>query len=95
MSRMNNTGRSLRIISKQNGWDPDQIEGGPNLSEIYHERVEPLDSDTWPIPGVAGSPHHRDAGQGGITPRTHETDDRSAPQRTTNADPYPGMPGAD
>ena len=29
MSRMNNTGRSLTIISQQNGWDPTKIDGAP------------------------------------------------------------------
>lgn len=93
MSRMNNQSRSLRIISKQNGWDPDQIQGGGSLTDIYYCREDPYTTDSQSIPGAMNDP------TGTRTPATGEVraipeDTRSAPSRSKNADPTPGMPGA-
>lgn len=91
MGRANNTSRSLQIISKAQGWDPTEI-----IGDAYHAREDLTQSDTWPIPasmkdtsepcpdpGVDSKPDFQ-------TPKLRENENH----RTTNANPYPGMPGA-
>ena len=46
MARMNHQDRSLKIIARQNGWDPDEI-----LGEVYNrpeDRIKVGDSSTIP-----------------------------------------------
>ena len=93
MSRMNSTSRSLRQISKQNGWDPDVIQGFGSIAPIDHARETPFEGDTGPIPAVAKDPHVT-KGQGSITPHTPDPGPQEPNRRSKNADPYPGMPGA-
>jgi hypothetical protein len=51
MGRANNTARSLQIISKQQGWDPNEIVG-----ETTFPREDIFKSVTGPIPGGAADP---------------------------------------
>lgn len=94
MSRMNNTCRSLIIISRQNGWDPTQIDGGGDLPASYTPRESPYVTDSKPIAGV-DSPHMT-CGYSGPESKDWNAPDvgRERPDHTTNANPFPGMPGA-
>lgn len=100
MSRMNNQARSLRIISQQNGWDPDEIvdthfNPGPSkgIYDLYHERNTPFESNTYPIPAAAAAP---DADHPGSDRAGWNKPDasRETPKHTNGANPYPGMPGS-
>ena len=93
MSRMNNQSRSLKIISRQSGGDPDAIEGGGTVAPVYHERERPYDSDTGPIPGAASDPQ-RSPANGTTTVTDIPVDTRGGPRHPSGSDPAPGMPGA-
>ena len=90
MSRMNNTSRSLQIISRQNGWDPTEIEGFGSIADVYHHRDHPNDNDTWAIPKIMTDPQaHCDPSYTAPKGKPEPGDTRSK-----MSDPYPGMPGA-
>ncbi len=81
MARMNNQDRSLKIIARQNGWDPDAIVGDaykPNENRVYG-------GDYLDIPGSMADPDAVDDGSkphaasGEMPPKSH---------RTGSADPY-------
>jgi len=104
MSRMNNQSRSLKIISKQNGWDPDVIQGFGSIEADYNVRETPYQTDGGgPIPGAMSDPtfvgHSPEQGSAPGTPdwakrsEAHDLQGSDA-KRGTHADPYPGMPGA-
>jgi hypothetical protein len=101
MGRANNTSRSLKIASRAQGWDPDKIVdthfdnpvATHDLYPAYHERETPMSSDTGLIEGVGDElGTGRTPPQG--KPHAMPADTRQKPQRTRNADPTPGMPGA-
>jgi len=86
MGRMNNTSRSLIIISKANGWDPTEIHGD---SYNYNEdRVKVGDSRT--IPSNLNDPNTIESNLG-FTDKDFQVPDHPTQKRTTNANPYPGF----
>jgi len=93
MSQMNSQVRSLIIVSKQNGWDPTKIQGGPDLPATYIPREDPFTSDAKPIAGVndpnSGS---NPVGQGQDWKSPDVSRERA--DHTTNANPYEGKPGS-
>jgi hypothetical protein len=95
---MNNTARSLKIVSIANGWDPDRIEGFPDrIDGTYTNREMPFDSDTGPIPAEASSPHmdHPQGSGGGGAQMSPNVGRETAKRGTNHANPYPGMPGSE
>jgi hypothetical protein len=90
--------KALRIMSKQKGWDPTQIEGGgsiagfdvaPGVSGGAVGRLPGCTPDGWP--GSLGVPSIGPESVGFSHPdATRETKSRA----TRNADPNPGKPGA-
>lgn len=100
MGRQNNVSRSLQIISRAQGWDPNKISGEQaerpdgDLTDIFPIRETPFTNVTGPVPEHAvhevpydhpGGPNH--------TFNTPDTS-REKPNHTVNADPAPGIPGA-
>lgn len=72
MGRANNTARSLVIISKQQGWDPNVIQDvgngpghpgttEPDIEAVYHARETPYVMNTTDVNGIPGAA--RDAQQ--------------------------------
>lgn len=96
MSRMNNSSRSLRIISLANGWDPNEIQDFGSIEEFYHVRSEPYVSDTNPIPAIMNDPTQACPDTTVSTKPTFVTPELRENQnhRKENSDPFPGMPGA-
>jgi hypothetical protein len=86
MGRANNTARSLQIISRANGWDPNKIEDvgngpghpgsiNPDLEASYFAREDPFSGDTTkmkPLPGdVADAQASRPDVSQGTKPSFH------------------------
>lgn len=93
MSRMNNQSRSLRIISRQNGWDPDRIEGGGSIGDVYAPRETPFETDAKMIPGSVSdtAPQHAVEDRAGW----NKPDvGRETPKHSNGANPFPAMPGS-
>lgn len=87
MARMTNQVRSLQIIARQNGWDPNAIVG--DTYSYREDRVVRGDYQDAPTPNradeVQGST--RMLGYPGeMPPKTNA--------KTNGANPFPGMPGA-
>ncbi len=114
MGRANNTSRSLQIISRQQGWDPNEIVDTRRLDSNRGEYIDPrpfpkmlettlarediFKGDTYGgIPDVAADTSYPcpdpsfDQAPTFSTPRLLENQNN----RTTEADPYPGKPGAE
>lgn len=96
MGKQNNFARSLKIISKGQGWDPDEIVGGGRIDEILHPRESPFDNATHPIPAQAMDKTTDHPGGQDQWAHKFNTPDvsREKSNHTTNADPAPGIPGA-
>lgn len=105
MGRANNTARSLQIISRQQGWDPQKIEGFPNgpghpelpdydFDEIgYRARESPLERSTTQdsFPGTRLDLQAEFPKiPSGIPPEGEEIPKDRGP----NGDPYPAKPGS-
>ena len=83
MARANNTARSLQIMSKLNGWDPNEITGP---AEMYPEDAVNQGTKA----GYSPNP-----GEGPKDPKdqSQPTDARgTGSRRTGNASPFEGMP---
>lgn len=87
MARMNNQVRSLQIIAKQNGWDPNELMG--DLHSYPEDRVHTGDSRKIPEQYF-----ERSAANGQDRMQQPELDPYMESHKTTGADPYVGMPGA-
>ncbi len=100
MGRANNTSRSLQIISRQQGWDPNCIEdldgtlgGNKYLTDVgYRAREGPYDHSSTqdPFIGDRNDPQQKFptlSAPGGDT--RGQTRDRGP-----KGDPYPGKPGS-
>ena len=90
MARMNHQDRSLKIIARQNGWDPDEI-----IGDVYNrpeDRIKVGDSST--IPASMRDPEASNANGSieyvDITKLVH---DEEPSRRSISANPYPGKPG--
>lgn len=100
MSRHNNTSRSLIIISKQQGWDPNVIQGfegdkGYDVGEVYSPRETPYQMNTTDMNGLPGCVKDPNADFGNWKSEEGQAVSRDRKSDATkNADPYPGMPGA-
>lgn len=84
MSHHNNVASSLIIMSKLQGWDPTEITGP---AQAYPENKVQK--------GTRGG-YSPNPGNGPATPKNQSqaTDMRgTGSRRTTNANPFPGMPG--
>lgn len=109
MARHNNTGRSLIIISKEQGWDPNTIEdvgNGPghpklaatDISNVYFPRETPFAENVTDIRGIPSV--MKDSSEPCPDPAVNSKDfetpvlRENQNHRTRNANPYPGMPGA-
>lgn len=90
MGRQNNTARSLNIISRAQGWDPDRIEGfeGVDLGEINHPREDIFKSDTWPIPAAAKDTSEPCPDPGVSTPPTFHTPELRENEDHSHAEPF-------
>lgn len=93
--KANSISRSLQILSVQQGWDPREI-----IDDVYkHGQSRYGRSDT--SYGMDTMTSNANGQQGGSvdspdTPRWNRPDvSREKPKRTTNANPYPGMPGSE
>lgn len=110
MARHNNTSRSLQIISKAQGWDPNQIvdtrRPGSDMPEYEHPvatkyevnwaRENIFAPDTHSIPDSARDTSEPCPDPGIGTNPSFQTPTLRENQnnRTTNADPHPAKPGA-
>ena len=106
MSRMNNTSRSLQIISQQNGWDPTVIQAsqqadwkdGPpvDFKSFYHVRETPYEQFSSTSSQLPDDPQahcnytEAETRPSFSTPVQRELENHA----TTNADPFPEMPGS-
>jgi hypothetical protein len=93
MGRANNSSRSLQIISRAQGWDPNKIEGFDTTLESvgYRHRESPTDPSTTqdPFPG-----NNQTSGNS-LTVKSPGADTRgSARDSGPKGDPYPGKPGS-
>lgn len=91
MGRTRGISYALQIISKAQGWDPNEIIGG----EAY-KSPEVHKSDTGPIPASFQSPENSIPHVGSQSAKDFQTPDvsREECRHTTGADPFPGMPGS-
>lgn len=87
MARMNNQDRSLRIVAKQNGWDPNEIVG--DWYRYPEDRVTKGDYQDAPAANRADEVE----GSSRTMPMPGEKP-RNAQKPTRGANPFPGMPGA-
>lgn len=87
MSRMNNTSRSLQIVSLQNGWDPTQIIEPAN--DYAEDRVQVGDSRSIPS-SINNVNNERELD---LQPPTPDPGHVPSTARK-NSDPTPSMPGA-
>jgi hypothetical protein len=105
MGRANNTSRSLQIISKAQGWDPNQIVDNHGEASILTNqkpfptqigstfpREDLFKSDTAGTPGKDTSEPCPDP-QADTRP-LFNTPSRKSGNPTSGANPFPGMPGA-
>lgn len=81
--RANNTSRSLQIISEANGWDATKI-----IGETYYHNEDRVNSGD--SPPLAGTYDKACADQS----QTEAPTPTNLTHRTTNANPFPDMPGS-
>ena len=90
MARMNDQDRSLKIIARQNGWDPNEIMG--NIHDKSEDRVKVGDSRTIPASMQAAGASAASNANGSISMVKPESipDPPLKSHKTTNADPMAG-----
>lgn len=89
MSKSKTLADSIRIVSKAKGWDPDAIVG-----EAYQSHPITESDTAGGIPSSMTSAQQEQAAREGVDWNMPDVS-REKPKRTTNANPYPGMPGSE
>ena len=90
MARMNHQDRSLKIIARQNGWDPDEIVG--DAYTRAEDRIKVGDLRTIPASMQAAGASAASNANGSISMVKPESipDSPLKSHKTTNADPMAG-----
>lgn len=95
-----NQSRGLIAASKTKGWDPTVIPGFGSIANFDKDQGNLAGKHVGTLPGGTpdGWPDGNDVSLGGgVTEATfaHPDTSREKPQHTTNANPFPAMPGAE